>query len=413
MNPNDPPKKPAKKNGSMKIITSFILGIALPVVVLFIGGKAALNLIDTSPKAQRKNSNSRNARLVEVEPACLSKETTLIQAMGTVKPARKIRFQPRVSGEVIEVSPELLPGGVFRAGEMVLRIDPTDYELIVRQRTGEVAHAQSNHQLELGSQSIAQSEYELLGESILEEDRDLVLRKPQLKAVEAALDIARAALEKARLDLDRTRVRAPFNALVQSREVNLGAQVTTATPLATLVGTDHYWVELSLPVNQLKWVRIPRNADHETGSRVRVFNEAAWGAGVWRSGRVIRLAGDLEEEGRMARLIVSVPDPLCLLEENQGAPTLLIDSYVRVEIEGLELGDVVAVRRGLLRDGDRIWILDADNRLEIRPVTVAYRGRERVFVSVGLAAGDRIVTTDLSAPVPGMPLRIREDEVAE
>jgi RND family efflux transporter MFP subunit len=386
--------------------------VLLPLAVLFAGGKATLHLVETAPKAERRSSSTRNARLVEVRPAIVSSESTLVQANGTVKPARMIQLQPRVSGEVIEVSNELIPGGLFREEDLILRIDPTDYELIVRQRAGELANAESTYQLELGNQSIAQREYELLGESILEEDRDLVLRQPQLRTVEAAIDIAKAVLEKAKIDLERTTIRAPFNAMVESYDIDLGAQVATSTSLATLVGTDEYWIELSVPVDDLKWIRIPRAANDGLGSLVRLYNEAAWGPGVYRTGRVTRLAGSLEVEARMARLIVSVPDPLGLEMEHAGAPRLLINAYVNVEIEGRVLENVISVPRRLLRDGDTVWILNDENRLDIRPVTVVFRGRNGILLSGGIAKGERIVITDLAAPVAGMPLRTENDAEA-
>ena len=381
-----------------------LFSIVLPLLVLGGGTWATYYLAMTGPKAEERGDGERNARLVEVVVARRSSEPTVVYPMGRVTPALEIDLQPRVGGEVIEASGKLMPGGVFREGEMILKIDPTDYELVVRQRKSDVSEAESRYQLELGNQLVAQSEYELLGETIREEDRDLVLRKPQLQSVEAAMETARAALAKAELDLARAVVRSPFNAIVVTGDAKLGAQVSAATRLARLVGTDEYWVELSLPVDQLKWIEIPRG-DETGGSLVRVFDEAAWGEGVQRLGHVIRLAGDLEEEGRMARVFAAAADPLALGEENAGAPRLLIGSFVSVEIEGRTLDDVIALDRELLRDGDRVWVLSEEGTLEIRDVTVAFRGRGRVLISSGVEEGEMIVATDLSAPVGGMPLR--------
>lgn len=390
---------------------SVVIGVLLPLVVLGGGAWGTWYLVETGPKAQPKKGGGRNARLVEVEVACRSDVNTTIKAMGTVKPALQIDLQPRVAGEVIEVSEDWVPGRLYAEGELILRIDPTDYDLIVRQQKSDVAKVKSLYRLEVGNQTIAKSEYELLGETIREEDRDLVLRKPQLDSVQAAVEAAEAALAKAEIDLQRTEVTAPFNAIVASRSVDLGAQVSTQTRLAALVGTDEYWLELSLPVDQLRWIEIPRLAG-EVGSLLRVFDEAAWGKGVSREGRVIRLAGEVEAEGRMARVYAVVADPLGLSEENSGAPQLLIGSFVSVEIEGRLLEGVVQLSRRLLRGDDRVWIVDEDGRLEIRSVTVAFSGRDTVLVSEGLEDGDRIVTTKLGAAVAGMPLRTVEEEKA-
>ena len=324
--------------------------------------------------------------------------------MGTVRPGREIKLHPQVSGEIIKVSDDFVPGGRFQAGEEILRIDPTDYKLVVQQRLSDVAQAQSNFQIELGRQTVAEREYELLGEMIREEDRDLVLRKPQLESVQAALDTAEAALEQTLLDLGRTRVRSPFNAIVKSRNVDLGTIVTSANPLATLVGTDEYWVEVLVPVDQLKWILIPRS-NAEKGSVVRVYNESAWGTEAFRTGHVIRLASDLEEEGRMAQLLVSIKDPLALTPGASEQPLMMIGSYVRVEIEGTTLDSVMAIDRKLIRDGDLVWIMNEDHQLEIRPVEILFRGRDHILISQGIEPNERIIVTDLAAPVSGMPLR--------
>ncbi len=383
------------------------LRTGLPLLVLLAGIGIALVLVETAPKARREPLPSQ-ARLVEVQPVTLSDAVAEIEAMGTVVPALEVVLQPQVSGEVLTINDELVPGGRFRKGDELLRIDPADYELALRQRQSELAQAQSNLRIEQGQQAIAQREFELLGESTAGEDSALMLRKPQLQAVRASLSMAEAALERARLDLARTRIRAPFNAIVQSREVNAGTRVTPNSTLATLVGTDRYWLELSVPVDQLQWLQIP-GVTGKAGSTVRIYNESAWGKERFRRGRVIRLAGDLENEGRMARLLVAVDDPLGLQPAHADAPILLLNSYVRTVIEGKTLTGVIRLDRSLLRGEDRVWVMGADGRLQIRNVAIPFRGADSVLVTDGLAAGEQLVTTDLAAPVEGMVLRSDSD----
>jgi multidrug efflux pump subunit AcrA (membrane-fusion protein) len=231
-----------------------------------------------------------------------------------------------------------------------------------------------------------------------------VLRKPQLESVRAQLALAKAKLEQAKLDLQRSRIRAPFNAIVESSDVDVGTRVTSASTLATLAGTDSCWLEVSVPVKQLKWIDIPRGSATE-GSQVRITNPDAWGADAFRTGRVIRLASDLETEGRMARLIVEVADPFTLQPENSSKPVMLTGSYVSVEIAGRPLDQVATIAREHLRDGDRLWIMGADATLEIRTVDIVFRGHDQVLVADGIKAGEQLVITDLAAPVAGMPLR--------
>lgn len=383
------------------------LKVALPIVILIGGGGLAVGLIETGPKAERQTP-TRQAKLVEVTPARVARTSVTVHAMGTVKADRQVDLRPQVGGRVTWVSDEFMPGGILRAGDPLLKIDPKDFELVVRQRAAALATAESNLKIEHGQQSIARREYELLGETIRPDDRELVLRQPQLATVQAAVDTAKSTLEQAKLDLARTQVTAPFNAVVQSRDVNLGTQVSTTTSLTTLVGTDAYLVEVAVPVDQLKWLRVPQK-NGEAGSTVRVFNEAAWGADIYRLGRITRLASQLESEGRMAQLLVAVDDPLALGDENTGKPVLLIGAYVRTEIDGIEVGPVAIVERNLLRDGNQVWLLAPDNSLEIRPVSLLFRGRDSVLIDKGLGAGERIVATALAAPVQGMALRTRDD----
>ena len=385
--------------------------LVLPLVVVLLGVGIAMTLVTTAPRAKREPI-ARQARLVEVMPVVRSDVVVEVEVMGTVMPAREVMLQPQVSGEVLHISEDLLPGGRLRQGQELLRIDPADYALALRQREAELAQAQSMLRIEEGQQAIAQREFELLGEPATSQDSTLMLRQPQLQSVRASVAQAQAALERARLDLQRTRIRAPFNAIVQSREVNAGTRVTTASRLATLVGTDQYWLELAVPVDQLRWLVIP-GINGNRGSLVRIYNESAWGAKSYREGRVIRLAGDLESEGRMARLLVAVEDPLALQAEQAGMPVLLLNSYVRAVIEGETLRDVAEVDRSLLRDQDRIWIMDPAGRLQIRPVSIPFRNRDTVLISDGIAAGEQLVVTDLATPVEGMALRLEAAAAAQ
>jgi RND family efflux transporter MFP subunit len=264
----------------------------------------------------------------------------------------------------------------------------------------------------MGQQAVAEREYALLGEDISESNRDLVLRKPQLAQARATQEAAAAALDLSRLNLERTTVKAPFNCSIRVRNVNVGMQVTANTPLATVTGSDEYWVELTVPVDQLRWLRIPNN-DHQHGSIVSVTSESSRNGRIARQGQVLRLLPDLEPNGRLARILVSVMDPLALDPENSGKPPLILGDYVRAEIEGVGVADAIALDRRLFRDGDQVWVMNAEQQLEIRPVTVAFRGPETLLVTAGLETGEQIILTDLPAAVEGMALRTPEDRLPQ
>jgi RND family efflux transporter MFP subunit len=393
-----------RKPHPLRFAFKILFGVVLPVVVLAASAYAAKRLIDTSPQADRRGGGRRDARLVETMAARPRAETLKIEAMGTVRAARAIQMRPRVGGTVIDVESEFIPGGQFAEGKTILRLDPTDYELGIKSRQAELAKAESALKLEAGQQAIAQQEYELLGQSIETENRDLMLRGPQLEEAQANIDTARTSLESARLDLERTTIRAPFDAVVLSRGVELGMQTATTTDLAELAWTGQFWVVLSLPVEDLQFIDVPLTPE-SAGSPVTIHNPRAWGAGQTRQGRVLRLNGQLDERSRMAEIIVAIDDPLALRPENAGKPPLLLNAFVRGEIEGLHYDAVYSIPREVLREGEVVWVLNEHGKLEIRPVTILYRGRREALIGAGLRDGEEIVTTDLMTAVEGMDLR--------
>ncbi|MCX7867108.1 MAG: efflux RND transporter periplasmic adaptor subunit [Limisphaera sp.] len=377
--------------------------LALPLLVMGLGIGGAVWLIRTAPQAPRQPP-APVARLVEVVEVRFGPQQVRIPALGLVLPAREVTLYPRVAGEVVAIHDQFLPGSRFAAGEVLVQIDPSDFRLAVAQRESELVQARSALALEQGQQAVARQEYELLGREIPEADRDLVLRRPQLEQARARVQAAEAALEQARLNLERTSVRAPFACTVRARMVNVGSQVTPATPLATLAGAEEYWVEATVPVDQLEWLWIPgRNSP--TGSVARIWRAAGSRDGAARVGTVLRLLPDLEKDGRLARVLVSVMDPLALQAQHTALPPLLLGDAVRLELEGRTV-EAAALDRRWFRDGDQVWIMNERNELEIRPVQVAFRAPEVLLVTGGLRPGERIVISELPAAVPGLPLRL-------
>ncbi len=386
-----------------------LLRLLLPVIVVIISASVAVWMMQSGPKAKPR-AKTRNAVLVDVRPIELGPRTTTVSIMGTVKPQREVALKPRVSGEIIKVGDNLIPGGRFNQGEELLAIDPSDYQLVVRQLASEVARVESDMQVELGRQRVAQKEYELLGESVSEVEKTLMLREPQLENNRALLEGTRARLEQAQLDLKRTSVRAPFNAVVMSREVNLGTRVSPSTTLATLVGSDSYWVEAPIPASQLQWISIGQ--ENNAGSPVQIYDSVAWGPNRSRSGQLVGLTAMVEENGRMAKLLAKIPDPLSLQPTSSEQPRLLLGSYVRVEIEGKSLAKAAAIERDLIHNGDQLWIMDEEGRLDIRTVEIAFRGQDQVLVTGGVSHGEKLITTNLPSPVQGMTLRLKEAEAS-
>jgi RND family efflux transporter MFP subunit len=405
---NDTYKNPNPQAGQSRLSRRMhwlIWSLMIPAGLVALGIGISVRLITTRPKAERRKP-PRQARLVTVET--LNKVTclTTIPAMGTVVAARQITINPEVTGVITSINPVVLPGGIIQEGQVLFEIDSRDYQTVIKQRESELQRAELNFKLESGNQTIAQKEYSMLEEIVEEQDKELVLRQPHLQEAQAALEAARAMLEQAKLDVRRCTIRAPFNAVIQEKYAELGARVSPTSPLVTVMGVDEFWVEIRVPVNQLKWIDIPQT-NGDTSSVVKIYNDAAWGEQIFREGRVVRLLGQLEEEGRMARVLVAVQDPLGL-EQSNSNPPLLISSYVRTEIQGRQISDVFPVERGYIRNGNQVWIMNDQMELEIRAVDIVFGNKDTVYIRNGFQEGDQLVTTDLSTPVEGMPLRTRE-----
>ena len=387
----------------------FLCKIALPVIVLAGGLAVASYVYSTAPEAKRKRPPEK-APLVLVEGMVKSARQVIVPAMGTVVPAREIALKAQVSGTVKKMSPEFAVGGVFTEDAEIIAVNSKDYELAVVQKESQVADARYALKLEMGNQDVAKREWEILNGSrpANDSDAELALRKPHLEKARADLAAAKAQLEQARLNLARTKLKAPFNCIVMTKNVDLGSYVSNQAEIATLAGTDEYWVQAVIPVDRLKWVTIPRTRG-DAGSHVRVVYGAEGKSPAVREGGVIRLLADLEEEGRMARILISVKDPLDLHTPGSTQPPLLIGEYVRVEIEGPTLENVAPIPRSALRDGGKIWTVSDNGALDVRSVDIVWRDTDTVLVKNGIRNGERLVVSDLSAPVQGMKVVAKEN----
>mgnify|MGYP006424501973 CR=1 FL=1 len=376
------------------------------VIALAVLGGAALavdSMMSSQPTAGR-GGDAREERpvLAEVVRAERAPAAAVIEAFGEVVPADRVEVAPRVAGEVIDVSSKLEPGGRVAKGEVLAQLDRGDYEIALEQAETDLAKAKADLKIEQGNQEVAKTEAELLGEDLGPEERALVLRQPQLDSARADIQAAKADVERARLDLRRTTIRAPFDAVVQAANIEVGSQVSVGQTIAELVGTDRYYVDLAVPAAKLQYITAAADRAGQ-GSKVVFDNPSVWAEGETRTGEVVRVRPNLSAEGRMAQLRVAVPEPL---DRN---PRMLVGAYLRARIQGAPLGDVVALDRAYLREDDTVWVMTPENRLEIRAVNIAYRGSEHVYVDVGLAEGDRIVTSDIATPTDGMRLRTRDD----
>ena len=400
---------PDKNEASRATGRSRVRTLIVCVLIVALGIAGASYIKKTAPQAQ-KRPPERTVALVKTQPLFPDTHQVAVTAMGSVVPAMEITLKARVSGEIQSIHAEFVEGGFIRTGEKVVKIDAEDYQLAIARKESAVVNADYALKVEMGYQDVARQEWSLLypERTANAQEVELALRQPHLAKARSDLAAARAELEQARLNLSRTDIVAPFNAIVRSTHVNVGSQVSTQDALAQLVGTDEYWIQVSLPVERLAWIQIPRT-NAEKGAAVTISYR-----GIRRQGTVARLLSDLETDGRMARILVSVKDPLGLKSKTrEDAPPMLIGEYVRVEIQGQRLTDVYRIPRSALRDNSTIWILADDDTLKIMPVETVWRDADYVLMNNGIVPGQRLIVSDLSAPVDGLPLKDSDVGAAE
>ncbi|MEM1160151.1 MAG: efflux RND transporter periplasmic adaptor subunit [Pseudomonadota bacterium] len=373
-----------------------IVQIALAVVIVLVGFTVYNRIIDTAPSAKR-NPPQRIARLVDVEIVKAATTGPIIEAWGEVSAAQTLIVRPEISGMIAWVHPEITPGGRVTAGTVVARFDDIDLQLALSQAETDIAEIDARILLEEGQAEIGRRELTRLSRNLTQEQRDLVLRKPQMAQLQAQRAAAVALRDQALNAVERAEVIAPFDAIVLSETVAPGAMLAQGTEVATFVAADQFHVTMALPPSALSWISL------DGTQTVTLRKDGVWPEGETRSGRIVRLSSQLSQTGRMAEVIVEVPDPLGT------KPALLLGSFVKGTVEAPAISGAVALKRANLRDDDTVWVMTPDDKLAIRPVDVVWRGADKVLVTDGLAPGDRVVETLLSTFTEGMSLRTRAE----
>ncbi|NEZ03180.1 efflux RND transporter periplasmic adaptor subunit [Wenzhouxiangella sp. XN201] len=351
------------------------------------------------------------AMMVDTIAAETAGEHFTVEAQGTVQPRTQTTLVPEVSGKVNRIAENFVAGGFFRAGEVLVEIDPSDYQTAVKQAQADLAAARARLADEQSRSDQARRDWQRLhGDD--REPSELVLRIPQLEQAKASVLAAEAALDGARRDLERTRISLPYDGMVRSRSVDIGQYVGVGTTLGVAFAVDEAEVRLSLPDRDLAFLDLPQPG-REAGPRptVRFFGDVSGQRGSW-TGEIVRTEGVIEESTRLTYAVARIQDPYGLLgEERQVA--LPMGTYVRADIQGRSAAGLIELPRETLREGDRLFIADADNRLDVRHVDVVRSTAERVYLADSVEPGERVITTAIAAPIPGTRLNVRESPSVE
>jgi RND family efflux transporter MFP subunit len=382
----------------------------MPLLIAALTVVGAFVIVATAPSVEFKEP-ARAIPTVRTISAETETHRHRVRTQGTVAPRSEADLVPEVSGRVVWIASSLAPGGYFKKGDPLLRLERRDFELAVKRQRAAVQRAQSEFEF-------ASSEYERrqgLSDAGVASPSQLGEKRRTAAVAESNLVDAQAALEQAERDLERTEIRAPFDGRVREERVDVGQFVARGNPVGKIYATDYAEIRLPIPDHQLAFLAFPdlRGSDTDETSDAPVVLLRAMFAGrqhEW-TGRIVRSEGEIDSKSRMVNVVARVEDPYRSNEAND-RPPLAVGLFVEAEIVGPEASDVIVVPRYAMRGDSRILIVNAKNELRSKPVEVLRIDRDDVLVQGPLAQGERICVSPIQVVVEGMIVNPVEDRAA-
>lgn len=388
----------------MNMFTRVFIQLLL-VAGLLAGGFFGFKYFSTLKKDVKRKPPAAAAAMVMTTTVRAADRHVIIRGQGTVRPLHEMFLTPQVGGEIVEVSPQFVNGGSFKKGDLLVRIDPTDWALKVELAEASVEEAESALLNAQAEREVATKEWRMHNQERIrlgEKPPLLMIKKPQEEAALATLEAEQASLKQAQLNLKRTELRAPFDGRVSGKNVDLGQYVVLGTKLAELYSTDAAEISIPLDTEDLKWINVPGiTTSSLEGAEAEVIFELA-GQFLRRPATVVRSEGRVDEETRLMNVVVRVERPY------DSVPPLAAGLFATVDIQGAVLkNSVLAPRKAVHRmdDKDIVWVVRDDNTLEFRQVEVARVEGDAALLASGLEDGETIVVSQLQVVTDGMRVR--------
>ncbi|UJP05483.1 MAG: efflux RND transporter periplasmic adaptor subunit [Nitrosomonas sp.] len=377
------------------------LFVALAIAVS--GGMAAIAIINSPPQSDRQEEIVRPpaVQYVIAEPERLRMD---VRSQGRVTAQTEIDLITGVSGNIISISPAFVSGGAFGKGDLLVSIDPAEYDLRVAQAQARVMEAQYQLTREEAEAEQAREEWQQLGQG---DPSPLSLRIPQLQEKKAKLAAEQEELKNARLLRQRTEIRAPFNGRVRNKAVGMGQYLSSGDVLGRIYNSDLAEIRLPVSTQELAWIEVPASSVSRVpaaaGAQVKLTAHYQGEAQYWQ-GRIVRSEGVVDEKTGMVIVVAQIADPFGLRggRSDSGAAVLPIGLHVEAGIEGQWLDHLFVIPAGALLKENRVAVIDQDQRLRLRSVAVLRKEREHIILREGLATGDRVLVSGLHHPVEGM-----------
>tara|TARA_B100001769_G_scaffold26447_1_gene17420 strand:- start:290 stop:1468 length:1179 start_codon:yes stop_codon:yes gene_type:complete len=382
----------------MRKLFQYIIGSRIaPILIILIGSFFAFVISVSSPKPQ-KGIELPKPTPVFYEVISKKDITLKILTNGEVKPLNEINLISQVSGQIVEAANEFVDGGIIKAGSPLVWIDDRDYKLAVISAESRVAQASKLLEREIAESELAKNDWEELG---IGEASPLTLRIPQLKEAEAAEKAALADLEKAKLNLERTVVKLPFQGIIRQKKTGVGQFVGTGSILATAFSTEEVLIALPLTDTELSYLGLPLAYEEETvfsGPKVNFYSLVSNKNSEW-TGRIVRTAGSIDPLTRLVYVYAEVINPY------QQSPPLAIGMFVDAVIEGKTIKDGFLIPNSAINNNSKIYIINKSDNLEIREIEVLGTENDNVIIKGEISEGERVVVSPLNNAKDGMALK--------
>ena len=383
------------------------LKIVAPLTVLGVAGFAAVTMIRNRPPVETQLPVFAPPG-VRVEEVTLQDVPLSVTSQGTVRPRTESQLVPEIAGRVTWVAPSFAEGGFFELGDVLVKIDPFDYQQAVVDARSQLAQARLRLAQEEAEAEVAVREWEALGRG---DPRALTLREPQLEEARASVAGAEASLERAGRDLQRAELVAPYAGRIREKNVDIGQFVRVGDAVATIYAVDIAEVRLPLPDEQLAYLDLPlsyRGGSDQPQPRVTLRATFGGEAHEWQ-GRIVRTESEIDPVSRMVHAVAEVSDPYAP-GPNRSRPPLWVGMYVEAEIAGRTALDVAVVPRAALRGRDRVLVVDAEDRLSFREIDILRATTDAIYVRRGLAEGDLVVVSPLDTSTEGMQVQLVDSD---
>lgn len=379
------------------------LKLLLTIITLVLGISGAMLLVKFKTKAISKPSE-RKLPNVKVLNTKTSSHTFKIVSQGTALPRTTILLISEVSGKVVSVSDKFNAGKFFQKNDLLLEIDPRDYELSLAQARLKVAQANLRLQMEEKEATVSSKEWKLLNQG---EPTGLQAREPQLAEARATLDAAKATEESALRNLDRCRIRAPFDGMVSKANVRPGQFVSAGIQLGEIFATDVSEVRLPLSTSDLSFINLPKPnkpLNIDKAPKVILINKVGEESQEW-IGSIVRSEENVDPINRMVYVVAKVDDPYSLKNNNKAL--LRRGTFLKATINGRTAKKIIAIPRTALRGKDRVWIAE-DGKLIYRKVKPVYLDENLAIISEGIDSNEQIIVSLLAGVIDGMGIKIED-----